>query len=137
MWLDAKAIDVDDSSVDGKRVFAAPRFTLTGRVEYNPSYLRALTVATSPPKILNVTGPEVIAVRWIAGEFARRFGVEPAFVGEEAPTALLNNAAEAFRLFGYPRVTLGQMIDWTADWIQRGGPVHDKPTHFQEREGNF
>lgn len=45
MWLDAKAIDVDDSSVDGKRVFAAPRFTLTGRVEYNPSYLRALTVA--------------------------------------------------------------------------------------------
>jgi nucleoside-diphosphate-sugar epimerase len=99
--------------------------------------LRALTVATSPPKILNVTGPEVIAVRWIAGEFARRFGVEPAFTGEEAPTALLNNAAEAFRLFGYPRVTLGQMIDWTAAWIQQGGPVHDKPTHFQEREGNF
>ncbi|WP_042337388.1 TonB-dependent siderophore receptor [Paraburkholderia ferrariae] len=45
MWLDAKAVDVDDPTVDGKRVYAAPRFTLTGRVEYNPSYLRALTLA--------------------------------------------------------------------------------------------
>ena len=45
MWLNAKAVDVDDPSVEGKRVYATPRFTLTGRVEYNPSYLRALTVA--------------------------------------------------------------------------------------------
>jgi iron complex outermembrane recepter protein len=45
MWLNAKAVDVDDPSVEGKRVYGAPRFTLTGRVEYNPSYLRALTVA--------------------------------------------------------------------------------------------
>ncbi|MFP3795573.1 TonB-dependent siderophore receptor [Paraburkholderia sp. SIMBA_027] len=45
MWLNAKAVDVDDASVDGKRIYGAPRFTVTGRVEYNPSYLRALTVA--------------------------------------------------------------------------------------------
>ncbi|MFM0341717.1 TonB-dependent siderophore receptor [Paraburkholderia fungorum] len=45
MWLDTKAVDIDDPSIEGKRVFGAPRFTFTGRVEYNPSYLRPLTLA--------------------------------------------------------------------------------------------
>jgi iron complex outermembrane receptor protein len=45
MWLNAKATDVDDPTIEGKRVYGAPRFTATGRVEYNPSYLRSLTVA--------------------------------------------------------------------------------------------
>ncbi|HEX7936199.1 MAG TPA: TonB-dependent siderophore receptor [Paraburkholderia sp.] len=45
MWLDTKAVDVDDASVEGKRVYGAPRFTATGRIEYNPSYLRPLTLA--------------------------------------------------------------------------------------------
>jgi hypothetical protein len=29
------------------------------------------------------------------------------------------------------------MIDWVAAWIERGGPSLGKPTHFQEREGQF
>ncbi len=99
--------------------------------------LRSLSVVSSPPTILNVTGPETSAVRWLATEFARRFGHSASFQGEEAATALLSNATETFRRFGYPRVTLGQMLDWTADWIQQQQPVYDKPTHFQEREGNF
>jgi iron complex outermembrane receptor protein len=45
MWLDAKAVDIDDPSIEGKRVYGAPRFTATGRIEYNPSYLRPLTLA--------------------------------------------------------------------------------------------
>jgi len=45
MWLDAKSVDVDDPSVDGKQVYSTPRFTATGRVEYNPSYMRRLTLA--------------------------------------------------------------------------------------------
>jgi iron complex outermembrane receptor protein len=45
MWLDTKAVDVDDPTVEGKRVYGAPRFTVTGRVEYNPSYMRPLTLA--------------------------------------------------------------------------------------------
>jgi iron complex outermembrane receptor protein len=45
MWLDAKAVDVDDPTIEGKRIYGAPRFVATGRVEYNPSYLRRFTLA--------------------------------------------------------------------------------------------
>lgn len=99
--------------------------------------IRSLLHCQSPPKILNVTGPENIPVRWLAGEFGRRFNVEPIFEKEESDNALLSNASEAHRLFGYPRVSLRQMIDWTAKWLQAGGVTYDKPTHFQEREGEF
>lgn len=99
--------------------------------------IRSLLHCQSPPKILNVTGPENISVRWLAREFGRRFGVEPIFEYEEEDSALLSNASEAHRLFGYPRVSLHQMIDWTARWLEAGGITYDKPTHFQEREGEF
>ena len=50
---------------------------------------------------------------------------------------LLNNAAKAARLFGYPRVTLRQMIEWTAEWVKLGGKTLNKPTHFEVRDGKF
>jgi nucleoside-diphosphate-sugar epimerase len=103
----------------------------------NAIALRSLVTASSPPEVLNVTGPENVSTRWLVGEFARRFGVEPKVTGEEAPTALLSNATRAFARFGYPSVPLGTMIDWVAGWIEAGGPTLGKPTHFQEREGNF
>ncbi len=103
----------------------------------NTIALRALTKASSPPEVINVTGPETIPMRFVVEQFAQRFGVEPKVMGEEAPTALLNNAAKAFGLFGYPTVPLQTMIGWVAAWIEAGGPTLDKPTHFQEREGKF
>lgn len=103
----------------------------------NEYAVRSLVHCDSPPKVLNVTGPETISVRWLAQEFGKQFGKEPAFVNEEQPTALLNNASQAHKLFGYPKVSLHQMIDMTASWIKNDGEVSDKPTHFQEREGAF
>ena len=29
------------------------------------------------------------------------------------------------------------MIDWTADWLMRGGASHGKPTHYEVRDGRF
>jgi nucleoside-diphosphate-sugar epimerase len=103
----------------------------------NSIALRSFTVAQSPPTVLNVTGPETISVRWLARRFADRFGIEPTYEGSEADSALLSNAARCHALFGYPSVTVEQMIEWTADWIGRGGPTLDKPTHFEVRDGRF
>lgn len=103
----------------------------------NEYAIRSLLHCTSPANILNVTGPELISVRRVALEFGKRFNKQPIFVHEEADTALLNNAGKCFQLFGYPSVTLYQMIDWVSEWVEANGPTLAKPTHFQEREGAF
>jgi len=103
----------------------------------NEMALRSLFHCASPPRVLNVTGPETISIRWLAERFGELLGVEPRFSGAEAPTALLGNASNAHRLFGYPRVTLREMIELVAGWVKAGGPTLGKPTHFQEREGKF
>lgn len=103
----------------------------------NSNCLRAFEYCQAPPLVLNITGPETLAVEYLAHEFGRRFGVEPVFAGEPGPSALLSNALEAHKLFGYPVVTTGQMLDWVAEWIEAGGVSLGKPTHFQVRDGNF
>jgi hypothetical protein len=64
-------------------------------------------------------------------------GKEPLFVNEAQPNALLNNASKAHKLFGYPRVSVREMIEMTNSWLQGGGKTINKPTHFQERKGQF
>nr|WP_246354404.1 NAD-dependent epimerase/dehydratase family protein [Paenibacillus phytohabitans] len=103
----------------------------------NELALRALLRCSSPPNVMNITGPETVSLRWAAAEIGRRLGTEPVFTGAEAPEALLSNAAKAAASFGYPRVSLAQMIDWVADWVASGSETWNKPTHFQEREGNY
>ena len=103
----------------------------------NEMAIRALLHCATPAKIVNITGPETAPVRWIAAEFGKQFEREPLFIHEEQSTALLSNASESFRLFGYPRVTLKQMIALLADWVKQGGETINKPTHFQEREGQI
>jgi len=103
----------------------------------NAYALQCLGHAASPPFILNVTGPETIAIREVAGRFGELFGRPARFTGQEAPTAWLSNAAQAHQLFGPPSVGVGQLIEWTADWVQHGGATLGKPTHFEVRDGKF
>jgi hypothetical protein len=105
--------------------------------EANEFALRCLSYCAVPPKILNVTGPEIASVRQIAMEFGKLFGINPVFENEEEKTALLSNASECYRLFGPRKVTINQMIEVIARWIDAGGKILGKPTHFQEREGKF
>lgn len=103
----------------------------------NAVALRALAHCAVPPLVLNVTGTRTVAVRDVAEQFGRRFGLAPRFAGSEAPTALLSNAGRMASLFGEPPASLDFMIEQVADWIERGGSSLGKPTHFEERGGSF
>lgn len=103
----------------------------------NAYALRALHYCDTPPRVLNITGPETVSIRWVAQEFGRLFDKTPQFVGEEQPEALLNNAAAAHQLFGYPQTSLKAMLEILATWLRQGGNTSNKPTHFQQRKGTF
>ena len=99
--------------------------------------IQGLGHAAVPPKPLNVTGPERHAVRDIAARFGRWFGRAPQFTGEETATAWLADASESVRLFGPPRVGLDEMIARVAGYLEAGGRLLGKPTHFEVRDGKF
>jgi len=103
----------------------------------NAMVLRALGHCTVPSSPLNVSGPETVSIRSLAQAFGQRLGKAPVFTGVEAADAWLVNTAEATRLFGYPSVPLGTLVDWTADWVARGMPSLGKDTHYDTRHGDF
>lgn len=103
----------------------------------NEIAIRALHHCSVPAKILNVTGPEIVSFRWLAQQFGKMLGETPVFINEEQSTSLLSNAAESFRLFGYPKVTLIQMMELVLDWLNQGGRILNKPTHYSERKGKY
>ena len=103
----------------------------------NSIVLRAFTLCQSPPMILNLTEPETVSIRRLARRFGELFDKEPIFEGEEAETALLSDASRCHRCFGYPRISLKEMIRWVAHWVRIGGTTLGKPTNFEVRDGKF
>ena len=103
----------------------------------NAVVLRTLLHCQSPPMLLNLTGPEIVSIRWLATRFGEIFGKSLVFEGIEADTALLNNAARCHQLFGYPRISLEQMVQWVAHWVEIGEMTLGKPTKFEVRDGKF
>ncbi len=103
----------------------------------NEIALRCLNHCTVPAKILNVTGPETVSLRWVSEHFGKLLGVAPVFINEEQPTALLANASECFYLFGYPKITLKHMMEFILEWLNQGGKTINKPTHYSERKGKY
>jgi nucleoside-diphosphate-sugar epimerase len=102
----------------------------------NEHALRALAHCTAPTSGLNVSGP-MQRVRDLAAALGERLGVAPVLRGTEAPDAWLVNLDESERLFGPPRVPIERLLDWTADWIARGGRTLGKDTHFDARDGRY
>ena len=103
----------------------------------NAMALCAFGRVASPAFVVNLAGPETLSVRRVAEDFGRLLGKAGTFAGTEGPDALLSNGQLGRRLFGDPRVAAAQMIAWIADWVRRGGPSLDKPTHFESRDGRF
>jgi nucleoside-diphosphate-sugar epimerase len=103
----------------------------------NAMTLCCFDYASSPPRALNLTGPEILNVRETCEKLGQLLGRQPAFTGAESATALLSNAGRAFELFGPPRVKADQLLEWVAAWLRQGGPTLNKPTHFEARDGRF
>ncbi len=99
--------------------------------------IRSLGLVESPPRILNVTGAEIIQVRAAAEDFGRRFGRKPTFRGAEGPLALLGDASLCRSLLGPPEVSVERLTQWVAGWVERGGRSLDKPTGFEKADGRF
>ncbi|MGE3806540.1 MAG: NAD-dependent epimerase/dehydratase family protein [Gemmataceae bacterium] len=102
----------------------------------NEIILRALDLAASPVSPLNLTG-RIVRIRDLAEKLGVMLGKQPQIVGREAPTALLSNPSRMEEKLGPPATSLDTMLRWTADWIQQGGRLLDKPTHFEVRDGKY
>jgi nucleoside-diphosphate-sugar epimerase len=104
--------------------------------EANDWTLRSLAHCDTPTSPLNLSGPK-ISIREVAKGLGKRLGIEPVLAGQEAPTAWLVDSSQASGLFGKPQVSLDTMLDWTADWVRRGGASLGKPTHYEARDGKY
>ncbi len=131
--------DVGSRVAQGEPVdLAVSHFNVIWQGDAACQALLCLEHCSSPPEILNVTGPETVSVRFVAETFARYFGTEARFTGEKTGALMyLSNAARATSMFGYPRVPLLTMIRWQAAWIQQGGRSWGKPTHYGVVDGKF
>lgn len=105
--------------------------------EANAMSLRAFDHVSSPPKILNVSGPQKLLIRDVAQKFASLLGREARIHGTESPDALLNDGSATYPLVGEPRIGVEKMLQRIAYWIKQGGESLGKPTHFEARDGRF
>jgi len=103
----------------------------------NDYIIRAISLAQSPPNILNVTGSGTILIRQLAKQIANVLNKKPKFVSQEAKTALLSNASYCFGMFGYPKMPLDQMVSLIVKWVAAGKKILDKPTKYDIRDGKF
>lgn len=131
-------MEIAKSVLNGKEIdLRTENVNVIWQGDANEIAIRSLLHCEAPAKILNVTGPEILSIKWIATQFAHIFNKTPKFIHQSAGTALLNNASACHKLFGYPKVTVREIIEITATWLLQGGEEFGKATHFQERGGKF
>jgi len=103
----------------------------------NDYIIRAITLAKSPPAVLNVTGPDTITIRSLAEQIGRTLGRKPKLVSREAPSALLSDVSYCLSTFGLPHTTLEQMVSMITRWVTAGKKTLNKPTKYDIRDGKF
>ena len=131
-------VDLAQKTLAGQPIpLAMGYFNALWQGDANAMTVAALAQADSPLRVFNLAGPNVLSVREVCAQLARRMNVEPTFEGAEAPTALLSNGSHGIATLGAPRVDERQMLDWIAAWVHRGGETLDRPTHFEVRDGKF
>lgn len=131
-------VDIARRVYSGESVdVTVPAFNAIWQRDANSYALRALELCSSPPRILNVTGPETVTVREAAESFAHQFGHSCETRGQEGTSALLSDASLCHNLLGPPSVSLSTLREWVAAWVMAGGENLNKPTHFEAVDGNY
>ncbi len=123
----------DDKPVD----LSVPAANVLWQGDANSYAIRSLELCESPARILNVTGPETIAISHAAEFFARRFHRKLIFKGESKGIALLSDATACHKALGRPTVTAEELMEAVAVWIETGGATLNKATKFQVTDGRF
>ena len=103
----------------------------------NDYIIRSISLAKSPPAVLNVTGPETILIRGLAQIIGDTLERKPKFISQEAESALLSDASYCHRIFGLPQTTLEQMVAMIGKWVATGKKTLNKPTKYEIRNGKF
>jgi nucleoside-diphosphate-sugar epimerase len=103
----------------------------------NDYIIRSISLAESPPTILNVTGQDTLLVRKLAEQIGKELKIKPRFVSQKAQTSLLSNAYLCIGKFGPPQTELREMISLIVKWVASGKTVLNKPTKYDIRDGKF
>jgi nucleoside-diphosphate-sugar epimerase len=131
-------LDVAQMVFAGRAIpLAMGHFNAIWQADASAMSLLSLNHASTPPLVLNITGPEMLSFARIAEKFGELLQKPVRFEGVESADALVNNASKAIKLFGYPQVSIMQVLPGIADWVTRGGETLRKPTHFENRAGDF
>jgi nucleoside-diphosphate-sugar epimerase len=131
-------VDIAARVMEGRPVpLAMGHVNVIWQGDANRAAIELLPHASSPPLVVNITGGEVISVRDVAEQLARRMQRAVVFDGSEAPTALLSDSSRMRSLVGPPEMPLERLLDWVADWVSAGRPLSGKPTGFEKRDGTF
>lgn len=123
----------EDKPVD----LSVPAVNVLWQGDANSYAIRSLELCESPARILNVTGPETIAVSQAAEFYARRFNRKLVFKGESKGIALLSDASACHGALGAPTVNAQELMEAVAVWIEAGGAILNKATKFQVTDGKF
>ena len=131
-------VDIARKVYEGSTIdLTVPSLNVIWQGDANSYALSSLELCDSPPRVMNVTGPETVSVRRAAEFYAARFKRAPLFQGVESGTALLSNASVCHALLGYPEVSLGELMERVAHWIESGGVSLNKPTKYEVTDGKF
>lgn len=131
-------VDIARKVFSGQAVdLAVSHFNVIWQGDANSYALRSLEFCQSPPRVLNVTGAEIVSVQQAAEFFAECFQQKAVFTGQDSGVALLNNAAACHQLLGDPEMKLEELMELVARWVEVGGKSLNKPTKFEVVDGKF
>ena len=131
-------VDIARQVYEGKPVdLSVPAVNVLWQGDANSYAMRSLELCETPARVLNVTGPETIAVLHAAEFFAHRFNRPLLTKGESTGLALLSNAKACYDALGHPEVTADELMEAVAVWVESGGASLNKATKFQVTDGRF